>query len=52
LQVSASALLLICAAVFLRGTFAAATFSSGMRTEDTVVVQIASESAGNRSSGR
>ncbi len=45
LQVSASALLLICAAVFLRGTFAAATFSSGMRTEDTVVVQIANESA-------
>ena len=45
LQVSASALLLICAAVFLRSAFAAATFDPGMRTSDTVVVQIVNESA-------
>jgi hypothetical protein len=44
LQVSASALLLICAAVFLRSAFAAATFDSGMRTSDTVVIQIVNES--------
>jgi predicted permease len=43
LQVSAAALLLICAAVFLRGAFAAATFDSGIRTSDTVVVQIVNE---------
>jgi predicted permease len=43
LQVSASALLLICAAVFLRSAFAAATFDSGLRTSDTVVIQIANE---------
>jgi predicted permease len=43
LQVSASALLLICAAVFLRSASAAATFDPGMRTSDTVVVQIANE---------
>ena len=43
LQVSASALLLISAGVFLRSAFAAATFDPGMRTSDTVVVQIANE---------
>jgi predicted permease len=43
LQVSASALLLICAAVFLRSALAAATFDSGMRTADTIVVQMANE---------
>jgi predicted permease len=43
LQVCASALLLISAAVFLRGAFAAATFDPGVRTSDTIVVQIASE---------
>ena len=43
LQVSASALLLISAAVFLRSAFAAATFDPGMRTSDTVVVQIVNE---------
>ena len=43
LQVSASALLLICAAVFLRSALAAAHFDPGMRTSDTVVVQIANE---------
>jgi predicted permease len=47
LQVSASALLLICAAVFLRSAFAAATFDPGMRTFDTVVVQIANEPTRN-----
>ena len=43
MQVSASALLLICASVFLRSAFAAATFDSGVRTSDTVVTQIANE---------
>ena len=47
LQVSASALLLISAAVFLRSAFAAATFDPGMRTSDTVVVQIANEPTRN-----
>jgi putative ABC transport system permease protein len=47
LQVSASALLLISAAVFLRSAFAAATFDSGMRTSDTVVVQIVNEPTRN-----
>ena len=45
LQVSASALLLISAAVFLRSALAAAAFDPGMRTSDTVVVQIANEPA-------
>jgi predicted permease len=43
LQVSASALLLISAAVFLRSALAAAGFDSGMRTSDTVVAQIPNE---------
>ena len=47
LQVSASALLLISAAVFLRSAFAAATFDPGMRTSDIVVVQIVNEPARN-----
>ena len=47
LQVSASALLLISAAVFLRSAFAAATFDPGMRTSDTIVVQIANEPTRN-----
>jgi predicted permease len=47
LQVSASALLLICAAVFLRSAFSAAAFNSGMRTSDTVVVQIVNEQTRN-----
>jgi predicted permease len=42
-QVSASALLLICAAVFLRSAFAAATADPGLRTSDTIVIQIANE---------
>jgi predicted permease len=43
LQVSASALLLILAAVFLRSAFAAATFDPGMRVSDIVLVGIANE---------
>ncbi len=43
LQVSASALLLICSAVFLRSTFAASTFESGWRTADTVIIQVGNE---------
>ena len=43
LQVGASALLLICAAVFLRSAFAAATADPGMRTSDTVLIGIANE---------
>ena len=46
-QVSASALLLISAAVFLRSAFAAATFDSGIRTADTLVIQIVNESKRN-----
>lgn len=42
-QVGASALLLICAAVFLRSAVAAATVEPGLRTSDTVMLQIASE---------
>jgi predicted permease len=45
LQVSASALLLICAAVFLRSAFDAATVDPGLRTADTVLVQIVNEPA-------
>jgi len=39
-QVGASALLLICAAIFLRGAFAAATKDPGVRTSDTLRVSI------------
>jgi predicted permease len=42
-QVGASALLLICAAIFLRAAFAAATVDPGVRTSDTVTVSIANE---------
>jgi predicted permease len=42
-QVGASALLLICAAIFLRGAFAAATVDPGVRTIDTVTVAIPNE---------
>ena len=47
LQVSASALLLISAAVFLRSAFAAAGFDQGMRISDTVVVQVVNEPTRN-----
>ncbi len=43
-QVGASALLLICAAVFLRSAFAAAMTDPGVRTTDTITVPIANES--------
>jgi predicted permease len=43
LQVSASALLLVSAAVFLRSAFAAATFNPGMRSSDIAIVGIANE---------
>jgi predicted permease len=45
LQVSASALLLISAAVFLRSALASATVDSGLRTADTVIVEIVNEPA-------
>ena len=44
-QVSASALLLICAALFLRSAFAAATENPGIRTSDTVIIGITNERA-------
>jgi predicted permease len=43
-QVTASALLLICSAVFLRSALASSTVDSGMRTTDTVIVEIVNES--------
>ena len=42
-QVGASALLLICAAIFLRSAFAAATVNPGVRTSDTMMVYIVNE---------
>jgi predicted permease len=44
-QVTASALLLVCAAVFLRSTYSAATADVGVRTDDTVVVTGITESS-------
>ena len=43
LQVGASALLLICSAVFLRGAFAAATADPGARIDDVVILELANE---------
>jgi predicted permease len=43
LQVTGSVLLLVCAAVFLRSTWAAATIDPGIRTIDTVTVNILNE---------
>ena len=43
LQVGASALLLICAAIFLRGAAMASTVEPGLRTSDTVTVPISNE---------
>src|SRR5262249_48339955 len=43
-QVTASALLLVCAAVFLRSTYSAATAEAGVRTDDTVVIERITES--------
>ncbi len=42
-QVTASALLLVCAAVFLRGTYSSATAEVGVRTDDTLVVRTITE---------
>ncbi len=43
IQVTASALLLICAGVFLRSALASATVDPGIRTADTVIVEIINE---------
>jgi predicted permease len=43
LQVTASALLLVCSAVFLRSSLAASTVDPGLRTTDTVVIEIVNE---------
>lgn len=45
LEVGASALLLICSAVFLRAAISAADVDPGVRTEDTMVVPIRHEEA-------
>jgi predicted permease len=42
-QVFASALLLICAAIFLRSAIASSRFDPGFRTADTVLIQITNE---------
>src|SRR4029078_11693302 len=42
-QVFASALLLICAPAFLRSAIASARFDPGLRTADTVLIDINSE---------
>jgi predicted permease len=44
IQVFASALLLICAAIFLRSAIASARFDPGFRTADTVLMEIPNES--------
>ena len=44
-RVTASALLLVCAAVFLRSTYSSATAEVGLRTDDTLVVRRITESA-------
>ena len=43
LQVTASVLLLICSAVFLRSALAAARFDPGFRTADTIIADITNE---------
>ncbi len=42
-QVLASALLLICAAIFLRSAIASARFDPGLRTADTMLIEIVNE---------
>jgi predicted permease len=42
-QVTASALLLICSAVFLRGSLAASSADPGFRTDNTVAIEIVNE---------
>jgi predicted permease len=43
IQVFASALLLVCAAIFLRSAVASSRFDPGFRTADTVLIQIVNE---------
>ena len=43
IQVFASALLLICAAIFLRSAIASSRFDPGLRTADTVLIEMANE---------
>jgi predicted permease len=43
IQVFASALLLLCAAIFLRSALASSRFDPGFRTTDTVLIQIINE---------
>ena len=43
IQVFASALLLVCAAIFLRSAIASSQFDPGFRTADTVLIQITNE---------
>ena len=43
LQVFASALLLICSAIFLRSALSSSQFDPGFRTADTVLIEIANE---------
>ncbi len=43
IQVFASALLLICAAIFLRSAIASSRFDPGLRTADTVIIDIINE---------
>jgi predicted permease len=43
IQVFASALLLICAAIFLRSAIASARFDPGFRTADTMMIQVPNE---------
>jgi predicted permease len=43
LQVAASALLLICSAVFLRSALASASVDPGLRTADNVIIEIVNE---------
>jgi predicted permease len=45
LQVTASVLLLVCSAVFLRSAWSAATIDPGVRTADTVFLSIGNEQA-------
>ena len=42
-QVTASALLLICSAIFLRSALAASTLNPGIRTADTMMIEIINE---------
>ena len=43
LQVTASTMLVICAAVFLRSAFVAASLKPGVRTADTVLLEMGTE---------